>query len=201
MGSGSARRRPTCGGARGESRAGAALPQARYAAYRRSRIRRLRRVALARTTGSLRADGSAPRRSRPLGTGPPFRNCEQRNSAPYILIDLHAESLGCDRVGDVVGDPRGQALAERTFIAIGPEIELERLRFDAALRRRVLDDHAAEVRLAGLGTDRGELRRRQSHRLDVGGWEGFCLEVLARLGGIRGPGQRTGPRQPQFPLM
>src|ERR1051325_2098763 len=51
---------------------------------------------------------------RPTGAG--------SDPAPDVLIDLHSDHPGPDRVHDVLLDPRGEAFAERALIAIRPEI-------------------------------------------------------------------------------
>src|SRR5437660_7087649 len=103
-----------------------------------------------------------------MGSHPfPHRERDQRYAAPHVLIDLHSQRPGADRVHDVVRDPGREALAKCSFIAIRPEIVLEGLRLETAFPGRVLDGHAAEVRLAGARADGREFRGdRKSTRLN-----------------------------------
>src|SRR5213592_4961962 len=73
---------------------------------------------------------------------------EQRDTAAHILVDLHLQRLRRDGIDDVVGDARREALAERAFVTVGPQVEFQRLLFEALLGWRVLDDHAPKIRLA-----------------------------------------------------
>src|SRR6266508_3500642 len=117
---------------------------------------------------------------------------EQRDTAAHILVDLHLQRLRRDGVDDVVGDARREALAERTLIPVGPQIEFQGFGFEALLGRSVLDDHAPEIRLAGLWTDCRKFRRRERHGLHIGRRKRLRLEHLAGLGGVFGPRQRPG---------
>src|SRR5207237_282993 len=132
-----------------------------------------------------------------MGSRPfPHGEGDQCDPASHIVVDGYAEGPGADRVHDIVRDPGRQALAERSLIAIRPEIVLERLRLEAALTGGVLDGHAAEVRLAGAGTDGCEFRGRQGHGPHVRSGKGFGLEVLPSFRRARGPGERSCAGQP-----
>jgi len=124
-------------------------------------------------------------------------------TAFQALADLATKSgvegrqrLRLDGVNDVVRDPGRETLAEGPLVAIGPEIDLERAGLEAALARRVFDDHAPEIGLAGAGADRGELGGREGHALHVGCGKRFGPEVFPRRRGVRGTRQRAARGQP-----
>src|SRR5690349_21951267 len=132
-----------------------------------------------------------------MGSRPfPHRDGDQGDPAPHILVDLHSDRPRVDRIDDVVRDPGREALAERALIAIRPEIEFQGLRLETALPGRVLDGHAAEVRLAGAGADGREFRGRQSHGPHVGRGKRFGLEELPGVRRVRRPGERSRAGQP-----
>src|SRR5438045_7681467 len=96
----------------------------------------------------------------------------------------------------VIGDPGRETLAERTFVAIGPEIVFQGLRLEAAFPGRVLDGYAAEVRLTRAGADGREFGGCQGHGPHVRGGKRFGLESLTGFCRARRPGGRSRARQP-----
>lgn len=61
---------------------------------------------------------------------------------------------------EIIHDPVGNGLVEVTFIPEGPEVELERLQFDAQPVRHIGEREGREVRLTGLWTEAGKLGAR-----------------------------------------
>ena len=59
---------------------------------------------------------------------------------------------------EVVEDLVGEGFVEYAFVAVGLEVEFEGFEFEAFLVGAVLDGDGAEIGLAGLGTEAGELR-------------------------------------------
>ena len=59
--------------------------------------------------------------------------------------------------GEVVSDLIGHSFVEDAFVSKRLEIHLETLQFDADRGRFIAHGDRSEVRMTGLGTDRGEL--------------------------------------------
>src|SRR5262249_62186860 len=82
-------------------------------------------------------------------------------------------------------------LAKRSLLAVRPEVVLQRLRFDTELRGLVLDDHGAEIGLAGLGAERREFGARHRNALHAGRRKRLRLEYFTCFSGVLGPRQRA----------
>jgi copper oxidase (laccase) domain-containing protein len=85
--------------------------------------------------------------------------CRDRrvDAAAHVEVADHrhpARPAGCDEIVENFIDHR---LMKRAFVAIGPEIELERFELDAEFIRHVVDSNRGEVGLAGFRADAGEL--------------------------------------------
>ena len=78
-----------------------------------------------------------------------------------LAVDLHV--LRLQQPEEVVVDQVHHVLVEIAAVAEAEEVELERLRLDEFLCGNVADGDGREVRLAGLGAERGELRRGERH--------------------------------------
>jgi len=68
-----------------------------------------------------------------------------------------AHPFGATGGHQVVQDLIGDVLVKNPLVAEGLEIELEALEFDAERTGNVSNHHRAEIRLAGLGAEAGEL--------------------------------------------
>ena len=55
---------------------------------------------------------------------------------------------------------------EPAVIAVGPEVELQRLRLDQPVRRRIVDDQVCEIRLPGHRAQRREFRDRKPRQVE-----------------------------------
>ena len=76
----------------------------------------------------------------------------------------------------VVEDLVGDRFVKSAFVAVGPEIELERFELDAAGVGDVADGDGGEVRLAGFGAQAGEFRALHANKIITPGMrvgEGF----------------------------
>ena len=72
-----------------------------------------------------------------------------------VAFDLKLPRI--DGRDDIVGDAIGDCFVERTFIAIGPEVELQALELDAQFIRYIRDLDVSEVWLSGFGAETCEL--------------------------------------------
>lgn len=97
--------------------------------------------------------------------------------------DFH--SFGREDRDEVVEDAIGDVLVEDALVAELLEIHFQAFEFDAAVGGRVAEGKDAEVGLARLGAERGELRGDDFDGVIAAGklvLEGF-QEVMERLGG------------------
>src|SRR5205807_7218082 len=100
------------------------------------------------------------------------------DAAADVEVAFHVEIARLERGDEVVRDPVRDRLVEGAFIAIRPEIELQRLQLDALLIRHVADADGGKVRLRRHRTEAGELRRLEGDlviALGVGVFE--CFEM------------------------
>ena len=119
-----------------------------------------------------------PRLSGVAGSG----GRDDRDPAARLLLERHGHvtRLQLERRRDVVPDPDRERLAERALVPEARQVELQRLRLDAQLVRRVLDRGDVQVRLAGYGADRGQLVARQLDVRDAGVREGLEARLVLR---------------------
>ena len=98
------------------------------------------------------------------------------DAAADVEVAFDVEVARVERGDEIVGDPVRDRLVERPFVAIRPEIELQRLQLDALLVRDVADADRGEVRLRRHRTEAGELRRLEGDLVIAFGirdWERF----------------------------
>src|SRR5205807_8466150 len=101
-----------------------------------------------------------------------------RDAAADVEVAFDVEIARVERGNEVVGAAIGDRLVEGAFIAIRPEIELQRLQLDAFLIGHVADADGGKVRLRRHRTEAGELRRLEGDlviALGVGVFE--CFEM------------------------
>src|SRR5437763_1258828 len=70
------------------------------------------------------------------------------DAAADVEVAFHVEIARLEGGDEVVGDAIGDRLVEGAFIAIRPEIELQRLQLDALLIRHVVYSVGGKVRLS-----------------------------------------------------
>ena len=78
-------------------------------------------------------------------------------AAAHIEVADHRHLARLTGGDQIVEDPVGHGLVKRAFIAVGPQIELERFEFETDLVRHVGDADGGEVGLAGPGADASKL--------------------------------------------
>src|SRR5438132_2634255 len=104
------------------------------------------------------------------------------DSAAHVEIAFHFDEARIERANEIVGDPIGHRLVKRTFIAVRPQIELQRFQLDAFLIGDVADADGGEIRLPGHRADAGELRRLEVDLVvALGVGVGKSLEISAWL--------------------
>src|SRR5205085_3612729 len=82
-----------------------------------------------------------------------------------------------------VEDAVRHRLVESAFVAIEPDVELQRFQLDAQLVRNVVEHQRREVRLSGHRTDAGELRNLHVDPvITAARWIGKCLQLPAGTG-------------------
>src|SRR5207249_10454651 len=88
-----------------------------------------------------------------------LRDRGDRDAAARLLLERHGHVLGGETecLRDVVADLDRQRLTEDSLVSEAVEVQLERLRFEAMIRRAVVDRSQVEIRLAGDRADRDEL--------------------------------------------
>src|SRR6476661_3731113 len=86
-----------------------------------------------------------------------------RHAAARIPVTADAKPFGLHLGHHPLADADRHVLVEAAMTAEGAEEELEALRFDDRLARRIVDDEMREVGLAGDRAQRGELRRREAN--------------------------------------
>jgi hypothetical protein len=99
-----------------------------------------------------------------------------RRSRPrrgLLEADVHALVRQVERLRHIAADPHGERLAELRVVAERVEVELERLRLDAALGRLVGDRRDGEVGPTVNRAERAELVARRLDRGDTGVREGL----------------------------
>ena len=82
----------------------------------------------------------------PRTDSPPRREAGHERHAPWL-----------EHGHQIVEDPIGDVLVEDSLVAEGLEIQFQALQFHAGLIGHVAEREGAEVWLAGLRADRGEL--------------------------------------------
>ena len=108
-----------------------------------------------------------------------FRCDGRANPAPNVPIALDLGPPRRDSGNKIVQDAVGDILVECPFVPVGPQVELERFKFDAQLIRDVFDNEMRKIRLAGERTDAGELRSVESDDIvAIGVRIGKRVEVL-----------------------
>ena len=92
-----------------------------------------------------------------------IRGRGDRDATARLLLERHPQLVGweLERLGEVVSDLDRERLAEVTLVPIVVQVQLERLRLDAARFRPVLDGGDIQVGLACERADGSELVARQ----------------------------------------
>ena len=106
------------------------------------------------------------------------------NSAPGVEVDFDPAPFGGEGIDQVVEQQVCEMFVENPLVPIAPEVELEGFGFHDLLIGDVADEDFGEVRLAGLGTQAGELIGTQFDDVSAFGisvGEGFQLSF--RLSG------------------
>ena len=90
--------------------------------------------------------------------------------------------LGIHQLDQVLHDDVDTILMEIAVVAEAEQVELQALALDHALARDIVDNDMAEVGLARLGTQRGELGAIERHHIVVLGV--LVLEGLKHIGTV-----------------
>src|SRR5579871_6001912 len=83
---------------------------------------------------------------------------DRRDAATDVKVTAHGHSTRMTGRDKVVQDPVDDRLVIDTLLAIGVEVEFQRLQFQAEPVRYIVDGDGGKVRLPGLGADGGKLR-------------------------------------------
>src|SRR5512138_427428 len=103
--------------------------------------------------------------------------------AAHVEARFEAHQPRLRRAHQIIEDAVGHRLVECAFVAIGPDVELERLQLDAQAIGHVIENQRGEIRLSGHRTDAGELRNfHVDPVVAIARGIGERLETLARSG-------------------
>src|SRR4051812_33815951 len=80
------------------------------------------------------------------------------DAAADVPLRLEPHVAGLGGTYEVVEDPVGDRLMKRPLVAVGPNVELERLQLHAQPVGDVVERERGEIGLPGHGADAGELR-------------------------------------------
>ena len=82
-------------------------------------------------------------------------DCADTAADVKVAFDLKLPRI--DGRDNIVGDAIGDCFVERTFVPIGPEVELEALELNAELIWYIRDLYVSKVWLSGFGAETCEL--------------------------------------------
>src|SRR5438270_6191581 len=140
-----------------------------------------RRRTAARVEWSI---GASKRATRIAGLLPVLDLHHGLDPAADVEVAFDVEGSRVEGGDEIVGDAIRDGLVEGAFIAIRPEIKLQRFQLDALPIGHVADADGGKVRLRRHRTEAGELRRLEGDlvvALGVGVLKGF--EMTRRCGG------------------
>ena len=109
----------------------------------------------------------------------------EREPAAGGKATFNAHVPGMARANQIVEDAVDHGFVERMDVAIGGQIQLQRLGFEAPRVGDVFDKNLGEIRLAGHGAKRREIRAINADgKIPVNIWIGkrFQRGLLGRLG-------------------
>src|SRR5688572_32867568 len=89
---------------------------------------------------------------------PVLGNDARVNPAAYVEARLELQVARLERAHQVVEDAVGHGLVERAFVAIRPNIKLERFQLHAQAIGNVVEHQRGEIRLTGHRAEAGERR-------------------------------------------
>jgi hypothetical protein len=102
------------------------------------------------------------------------------NAAAHVELGAHAQELRLDRGDDVVQDLIGHRFMKSALIAKRPDIQFQRLEFDAGRRRHIFEADRRKIGLPGLRAQTGELGDVDTNRIVPAGlWVDESFEVFA----------------------
>src|SRR5580765_8622565 len=111
------------------------------------------------------------------------RRDRRMNAAANIEIADHSHFARLARLNEIVENLVDHGFVESAFVAIGPQIELQRFKLDTELIGNVMDSDRGKIRLSRARTNTGELGTFHVNLIvALRSWVGEGLELFTRLG-------------------
>jgi hypothetical protein len=152
-----------------------ALPQAEQQLLHRLCTWTRRAIVRANGPRCLRDDGNSGLRV--------ARRDRRMNAAANIEIADHGHFARLARLNEIVENLVDHGFVESAFVAIGPQIELQRFKLDTELIGNVMDSDRGKIRLSRARTNTGELGTfHVNFIVALRPWIGKGLELFTRLG-------------------
>ena len=105
----------------------------------------------------------------PAGGAPDLPEDVDRDAAARIPVAADAQPRGLHLLDQPLADADGHVLVEAAVVAERAEEQLEALRFDDRLARRIVDHQVREIGLAGDRAQRSELGRGEADQVERAG--------------------------------